>query len=64
MVVVILYKLFFNVSVSGWSTIVSLITFLGGIQLFFLGIIGEYLARVFIETKRRPLFIVEEKIGL
>lgn len=64
MLQIIFFKIFFNVSVLGWPTIVSLITFLGGIQLFFLGIIGEYLARVFIETKRRPLFIIEEKIGI
>ncbi|MDD5618225.1 MAG: glycosyltransferase family 2 protein [Candidatus Omnitrophica bacterium] len=62
---VAIQKLLFNkVMVMGWSTIVSLITFIGGIQLLFLGIIGEYVGRIFIETKRRPIYIIEEKIGI
>lgn len=63
MCIVMIQKLFFTVSVLGWSTTVFLITFLGGIQLFVMGIIGEYIARIFIETKNRPLYSIEEKVG-
>lgn len=45
--------------VRGYPTIVVLMLFLGGVQLFFLGIIGEYIGRIFNETKRRPLYLIE-----
>jgi polyisoprenyl-phosphate glycosyltransferase len=45
------------------STLVSVL-FLGGIQLIFLGIIGEYLGRIYDEVKRRPLYIVAETLGI
>jgi polyisoprenyl-phosphate glycosyltransferase len=61
--VVLIQALFFRIGVLGWPTIISLITFLGGIQLFVIGIIGEYIGRIFIESKSRPLYIVDEKIG-
>jgi hypothetical protein len=48
--------------VPGWASTVLPIYFLGGIQLISLGIIGEYLGKTFMETKRRPRFIVEERI--
>lgn len=57
MLVVIFQKLVFDIAVSGYATIVVLILFLGGMQLFGLGIIGEYLARTYVETKRRPVYI-------
>lgn len=44
----------------GYSSIMAVVLFLGGIQLLSLGIIGEYIARIFSETKRRPLYFVEE----
>jgi hypothetical protein len=37
---------------------------MGGIQLMFLGILGEYLGRTYLETKRRPLYVIKEKINL
>lgn len=48
-------------SPSGYTTLLAAIIFLGGIQLISLGVIGEYLGRVFIETKRRPAYFVREK---
>lgn len=53
-----------RVPVPGWTTIVVLLTFLGGAILFAQGVTGEYIARIFLETKRRPLYIVEERLGL
>ena len=60
---VILLQTFRGSPVMGWPTLVVLILFLGGIQLLSLGVIGEYISRIFLETKRRPLYIVEEKLG-
>ncbi len=47
----------------GWASIILLILWLGGMQIFCIGIIGEYLARVFDEVKMRPLYIVAESLG-
>ncbi|MBI5585673.1 MAG: glycosyltransferase family 2 protein [Deltaproteobacteria bacterium] len=61
--VVIFQKLFLGIPVSGWATIIVLITFLGGAQLFGLGLIGEYIGRIFVASKNRPLYIIEDRIG-
>ncbi|NCB77491.1 MAG: glycosyltransferase [Negativicutes bacterium] len=60
---IIFNTLIFGDPVQGFPTLVSIILFLGGIQLIFLGVIGEYLARVFNETKRRPLYLVNDYNG-
>jgi glycosyltransferase involved in cell wall biosynthesis len=49
---------------SGWTTLSILISIFGGIQLFFLGIIGEYIGAIFDEVKSRPLYLVEERVNL
>lgn len=49
-----------GVTVPGWASVMVVVLTLGGIQLAVLGIIGEYLGRLYIEVKRRPLFIIEE----
>ena len=47
----------------GYASIISIILFFNGIQLIGLGIVGEYLGRVFIEVKQRPLYLVQEALG-
>jgi dolichol-phosphate mannosyltransferase len=49
--------------VPGWATVFVAALFLGGIQLIALGIIGEYIGRIFVEAKRRPLYFVDERLG-
>ncbi len=46
---------------AGWASIVCIVTFLGGIQLLSLGIIGEYVGKIYLETKNRPRYIIEEE---
>lgn len=63
MLYVLVKTLIFGDPVQGFPTLLIVILFLGGIQLLSLGIIGEYLARVFIETKRRPVYFVRKYNG-
>ncbi len=58
---VLIKTLFFNESVQGYPSLIITVLFLGGIQLLSLGLIGEYLGRVFKETKNRPLYFINEK---
>lgn len=60
MIVVIIQKLAFGIKVPGYATTVVLILLLGGLQLFCTGMVGEYLARTYIETKHRPIYIARE----
>lgn len=45
----------------GWATIVTAISFFGGLQLFAIGVVGEYIGRVFDEVKGRPHYIIDEE---
>lgn len=53
-------RLFTSASVPGWASTILPIYFLGGVQLLCLGIIGEYMAKIYMETKRRPRFLIEK----
>lgn len=62
LIFVIIQKLAWGIDIPGYATIITLILFLGGMQLFSLGIIGEYIGRNYIETKNRPIYIAKEII--
>ena len=53
-----------EVAQTGFTTLVTLVLFLGGIQLMGIGLLGEYLGRTYDETKQRPLYIVSRRYGL
>lgn len=58
---IILSTLMFGKETPGWATIVTTISFFGGLQLFAIGVVGEYVGRVFDEVKQRPHYIVDEE---
>ncbi|MDR2648030.1 MAG: glycosyltransferase family 2 protein [Oscillospiraceae bacterium] len=60
MLVIIIQKICFGIAVPGYATLVVLILLLGGIQLFGMGILGEYLAKTYVESKRRPIYLARE----
>lgn len=62
-VVDILVYLLGTVTVPGWASLLAVVTFIGGIQLFFLGVIGEYIGLIFDEVKNRPLYLIGRTYG-
>ncbi len=56
-------RFFVKGAVQGWASLVIAVFFMGGVQLICLGIIGEYVGRIYGESKRRPLYLIREKIG-
>lgn len=60
MAVIIFRRIVFGDPVAGWASTVSITLLLGGIQLFCIGILGQYLAKTYLEAKRRPLYILDE----
>ncbi|MEM6557890.1 MAG: glycosyltransferase family 2 protein [Pseudomonadota bacterium] len=58
-----LETLIFGRDLPGYATLAVAIFFLGGLQLISIGVLGEYIARIFAETKQRPLFVIEERHG-
>lgn len=57
---IIIRRLIWGDPVAGWASTICTILLIGGLQLFFLGIIGQYIAKIYLETKHRPHFIVSE----
>ena len=57
---IVIRTILYGDPVSGWPSMTCIIVFLGGIQLFCMGILGEYLAKTYMETKHRPIFICKE----
>lgn len=60
LIIVILQKLICDINVPGYATTIVLILFLGGVQLLCIGIIGEYIGRIFEQTKDRPIYLAKE----
>lgn len=57
----ILKTLFWNETVAGYPTIICVLTFLGGTQLLSVGVLGEYLGKLYLESKDRPIYIIKEE---
>ena len=57
---IIIRKTIFGDPVDGWASTVCVITFIGGIQLFCMGIMGQYIAKMYMEVKKRPHYIVKD----
>jgi len=55
---------FIGHTVAGWSSIVCIVLFLGGIQLLSIGVIGEYIGKIYSEVKKRPRYIIDQRINL
>lgn len=63
-IIVIFVRHFMGVeSAFGWASTISIILFVGGIQLFTIGILGQYMAKTYLETKRRPIYLIRESDG-
>ncbi|MFR6064472.1 MAG: glycosyltransferase family 2 protein [Eubacterium sp.] len=62
LIVVVIQKLAFGISVPGYATIVVLVLLLGGLQLFCLGILGEYISKIYVQVKDRPVYILKEHL--
>lgn len=60
---IITNRLFFSVPVEGWASLMVVLLMVSGVQLIMLGVIGEYLWRNFDESRKRPMFIIDETVG-
>ena len=63
LIVVFIQKAINSIEIPGYATIVYLILLLGGLQLIFLGVIGEYVGRIYVQSKQRPSYLVKERLG-
>lgn len=59
-IIIITKTILWGDPVGGWPSLACIIIFVSGVQLFFLGIIGEYLSKIYLETKQRPIYIIKE----
>ena len=59
-IVIVIRTIVYGDPVSGWPSLVSIVLLVGGMQLFALGIIGQYIGKIYLETKKRPSYIIKE----
>ncbi len=59
--VILIQKIFHNIPVTGYASLAFISLFLGGIQLFSIGVLGEYVGKTLLESKRRPIYLISEK---
>jgi len=60
--IIILKTLLFGIDSPGYASMITVVLFLGGVQLMGIGILGEYIGRIYMETKNRPIYIIEEEL--
>lgn len=63
MVFLVIRTLVWGDPVAGWPSTMCVLLFIGGIQLFSIGVLGKYLSKTYLETKHRPLYILKEEGG-
>ena len=56
-------RVFTSIWVEGWTALMIAVLFIGGVQLICVGILGEYVGRIYNEVKQRPLYVVQERVG-
>jgi dolichol-phosphate mannosyltransferase len=60
---VVYLRLFTSQTITGWASMMVIVLFLGGVQMITLGVVGEYIGRIYDEVKRRPLYLIQELVG-
>jgi polyisoprenyl-phosphate glycosyltransferase len=60
---IILKTLVFGIDVPGYASLLTAVLFLGGIQLMGIGLLGEYIGRIYSESKQRPVYIIRQRYG-
>lgn len=63
LIIILIQKLFTDTTIQGWTSIIGLLLILNGVTLIMLGVLGEYIGRIYDEIKARPVYIIKEKIG-
>jgi len=58
----LILKIFFGYGLIGWPSLITAILFLGGVQLLVVGILGEYIGKIFLDVKQRPLYVISKRI--
>lgn len=64
LIIIVIQKFTVGIDIDGYPTIVCMILLFGGIQMIFLGIIGEYIGRIYLETKKRPIYIIKDIVSI